>query len=53
VTSVGLSVGFGVGHCWLGAAAGFGSVLLLVAAFKVPKVSNWVASLADWIIGRT
>jgi hypothetical protein len=53
VTTVGLSVGFGVGHCWLGAAAGFGSVILLVAAFKLPVVSNWVACLADGIIGRT
>jgi small-conductance mechanosensitive channel len=52
LATVGLSLGFGVGHGWVGGVVGVGGVALLAYAFRVQPVRNGVAKLADWVIDR-
>jgi hypothetical protein len=52
LATVGLSLGFGVGHGWVGWVAGLGGVAALVLAFIVRPVRNVVAWLVDRAIGR-
>ncbi len=54
--TVGLGVGFGIGGCAgaiAGPVGGIASVALVVFAFRWSPSREWLASRADWAIGRT